>query len=48
MNNNMILYCHICYMDGDWMEDISGEDYDNAYQMLKSEFGFGDVIYVSF
>jgi len=44
----MILYCHVCYMDGDWIENISGESFIDALYLESSEFGFGNVVYVGF
>lgn len=44
----MIFYCHRCYMYGDWVEDITGEDYLEAVYISEGEFGFGDVVYVGF
>ena len=44
----MILYCHRCYMDGDWVEDITGEDYIEAFELSQGEFGFGNVVLVSY
>jgi len=33
---------------GDWVEDISGVNFEEAIKFSESEFGFGDVIYVGF
>lgn len=44
----MIYYCHKCYMDGDWVEEIPGEDYVRAEAMSESECGFGDVVYMGY
>ena len=44
----MILYCHKCYMAGDWVEDISGEDFGDAIKLSETEFGLGDVVYVGY
>ena len=44
----MILYCHICYIDGDWVEDISGENYIQAVNLSETEYGSGDVVYIGY
>jgi hypothetical protein len=35
-------------MDGDWVEDISGNDFSMAQLVSESEFGFGDLVYIGF
>ena len=48
----MILYCHRYYADfgveNIAVEDISGEDFIEAMELTRGEFGFGDLVYVGY